>query len=737
MPGVVVHISGDVNSFVITDTTGAYTATLPAGGNYTIAPYSNAFPINGVSTFDAVMIARHVSGAQLITNPYDLIAADIDNNGLITIGDTVQLRQLILAQIANFPNNTSWRFVRADYVFPDPADPFNPPYPESYTNPNLTASVSDIDFIGIKIGDINRSAFLVNLTDSTHLSWIDGIIRVDADTDCLADSNEQALQRWVVQATGLYGTFYGTSNSLGAYSIGLPPGTYDVTLFPPNALWDPCAPVQSGISTTLLGHTAVDFPVRVETECPLLEVDLSAAFLRRCFSNRYYVHYCNQGTIEAEDTYVEVLIDPYLEVQGSSIPWSAVNGNTYTFDLGNVPSGQCDGFWIEVLVSCDATLGQTHCSSAHIYPDSLCLPANPAWSGADLEVSGRCENGEVKFTIRNAGADMTEPAGYVVIEDIMIQMSSGSVQLDAGQTETVTLPANGSTWRLEVDQVPFHPWSTLPSAAVERCGDNGNGAFSTGFITQFPFGDEGSFFDRDCQENIASFDPNDKQGFPRGIDTEHFIPKGQELTYKIRFQNTGTDTAFNIVILDTLSSLLDLTSIRPGTSSHPYRYKMQGEGVAQFLFQDIMLPDSNVNEPLSHGFVQFRAIPRADLPNNSVIENTAAIYFDFNEPVLTNQTWHTIGEQYLNVSNVLFQPGIDLEVYPNPAVATATFYLKSPESLRGRLQLFDLQGRLVQEQAFQTNVFELNAGMLAPGMYLFRIYSEGQVLAAGKLVVGR
>jgi uncharacterized repeat protein (TIGR01451 family) len=738
MTGVVVNITGSGNSFAITDTLGNYTATLPEGGAYTIAPYCNVNHLNGVSTLDLVLISKHWSNETPLTSPFQLIAADVDNNGLTDLTDSLEARKMILGIDPQFLYNTSWRFVRAGYVFPDSLNPFQPPYPESFSIPNLTANVSNVDFIGVKIGDINYTAIPANLTDSTHVSWIDGTVRIDENTDCVADAGEPALQNWVVRAQSPFGTFYGKSNAGGQFSIGVPPGTHTVTLLSPNNLWDICTNPLTNVTTTELNHTAVSFPVQIETECPYMEVDLATPFLRRCFNNVYTVQYCNKGTIAAENATVEVMFDPYLDVVGSSIPWSSVNGNNYTFALGDMQPGQCSSFYVIVYVDCAAEPGQTHCSSAHILPDTLCTPPNPLWSGANLEVSGRCDNGEVIFTIKNTGAAMTEPEQYVVIEDIMIQMTGGGpVLLAANQTQTVALPANGSTWRLEIPQAPFHPWSTQRGVSVEGCGTNGSGSFSTGFVTQFPYADESPAFDTDCHENVASFDPNDKQGFPRGVYDEHFIPENQEISYHIRFQNTGTDTAFNIVILDTLSESLELATLRAGAASHPYTYNILGPGVIQFLFQNILLPDSNVNEAASHGFVQFSIRPKADLPKPTVIENAAAIYFDFNEPVITNRTWHTVGEKYLNISNVVFLPGLELDVYPNPASTAATFFLKSSRPMNGRLLLFDTQGRPARQQAFQTNVFDINLTGLPPGLYFYRLESEGKVVAAGKVGVLR
>lgn len=715
--------------FDLTDGNGEYLFSVPEGDTYTIDPDSDQNPLNGVTTYDVVLISKHILGELPFTSPYQIIAADADCDNSVVLTDTVEIRKLILGIYNEFPCAGSYRFVPADYVFPDPQNPF--PFPETITVENLSGNVTDQDFIGVKIGDVNGSSIPGGGGNGTTIS---GHARLDADLDCVAQPAESPLGDWLVRCYGSGLSLTTTTSSTGHYSFTVPPGTYDVILTPPNPLWQACADTVHDVVVTFLNITQVDFAAQVVTACPLLDVDLSALFLRRCFESNYTVYACNKGTALAEDAFVDVELDPYLTIVSSTIPWSSSNGNTYTFPLGDVEAGLCLSFHITVDVSCDAELGQTHCSEARIYPDTLCVET-PLWGGANLDVEGECQNGEVIFTITNTGEDMTEPVQYIVIEDIMVQMTGGSIQLNGGESQTITIPANGSTWRLEVDQAPNNPWNTIVSAAIEGCGVNGNGTFSLGFVTQFPENEWGGHADEDCQENVGSFDPNDKQGFPRGVAAEHFIPKGTEIEYMIRFQNTGTDTAFTVRILDTLSQYLDVATLRPGGSSHLYDFKMLGSGVAQFLFYNILLPDSTVNEPASNGYVKFRIRPKADLPDNTAVENEAAIFFDFNAPVITNRTLHTIGEQFLNVSTVVFRPGLELEVYPNPATVAATFFLKSATPTEGTLRLFDLQGKLLRTQPFASNTFEVDASGLLPGVYLFRLESEGQALAAGKLTV--
>lgn len=138
----------------------------------------------------------------------------------------------------------------------------------------------------------------------------------------------------------------------------------------------------------------------------------------------------------------------------------------------------------------------------------------------------------------------------------------------------------------------------------------------------------------------CAYDPNDKQVYPRRSENPLFGTNltlfDERLEYTIRFQNTGTDTAFNIVIRDTLSADLDWPTFLPGSASHPFEATLHDDGLLEFHFRHIMLPDSNVNEPGSHGYVNFTILAKPGLDENTVIENEAGIYFDFNPPIVTN-----------------------------------------------------------------------------------------------------
>lgn len=141
---------------------------------------------------------------------------------------------------------------------------------------------------------------------------------------------------------------------------------------------------------------------------------------------------------------------------------------------------------------------------------------------------------------------------------------------------------------------------------------------------------------------IGSYDPNDKAIYPQGICDDGYILNTDTLTYTIRFQNTGTAEAINIFIHDTLSTLLDINTFKIVASSHAMVTELLPDNVLKFKFDNIYLPDSGANEIESHGYVIFEILPLPGLANFSVIDNNAAIYFDFNEPIITNSTHNTL-----------------------------------------------------------------------------------------------
>lgn len=577
------------------------------------------------------------------------------------------------------------------------------------------------------------SAF-VEVDFTGQCAAIQGFVTQDSFANCLNDAGELPLAGWLVEAVG-QDTFYATTDATGFYAMPVDPGNYLVSVVPPTALWLPCAngavvdvPVAGDLET-------VDFLVQPLPGCLELLVNICTPFLRRCFSNYYFFSYCNQGVETATDAYVVVDLDDFMTFTSASLPSSDLGNNQYQFEVGDLEPGECGAFWMEVFINCDAVLGQTHCTAAHIYPDTTCVPNDPLWSGASLQVVAACADDSLRFTVTNVGTSASMPLDFVVIEDAVMYMEDPpSPVLDVDDSFELAVPANGSTWRMEVQQEPFHPLAPAPVVAVEGCGEN----FSTGFINQFPLGDEPPYLDIDCTENVGSYDPNDKQGFPVGYGDEHQVLPGTELQYLVRFQNTGTDTAFQVVIRDTLSSLLDVATVRPGAASHPYQFEVYAGGVLRFSFPDILLPDSSANQAASNGFVQFTVSPRADVPLGSVVENTAAIYFDFNEPVITNTVFHTIDTNFLLANGVDFvAAGAKVSVSPNPFGSSVAVEVTGHQgSNLLTFSLSDIWGRTLATDRFSPPSFVFDGSKLPVGMYFFKIADHGRTVARGRVMKG-
>lgn len=643
--GVPINFTGDSTGQVITNENGEYLIEADSGGIYDLFPFIEDNIENGVDTFDLALLREHFLNVDsVMLSPYQLLAGDMSRSGGISSYDLVLLGKVALG--LSVPVSAPyWFFIDESYVFPNPQHPWLENIPETFSVDLLQDTVY-LNFVGIKLGDVDCSA------DGVFLSGtLSGKVFNDIDEDCTLGNLETGFEHYLLRFDNGNELFYATTNQSGEYIINLEPGSYTVSLELPNDLWLVC---ENEVEVNVIEFEFLDlhFGLQPLLEEPFMEVDISTNFLRRCFDNTYSLRYCNSGTAMAENATVIVHFDEFITPISASIPWTvdAQTPNTFSFEIGNVAAQECGWFTINVALSCDAALGQTHCTSAHVFPEPSLL-SGPEWDGSSLQLNGSCEGGIVKFQIINVGETMEQPLQYIVIEDDLI-MISGEVRLNAGEEKEVIVEANGTTKRLEINQAPGHPGYSQPALSIEACGTNEEGTFSTGFVTQFPEDDADPFISINCQENIGPFDPNDKRAFPKGVGDNHAIEANTALEYQIRFQNVGTDTAFTVVIKDALPEGLDPATFRAGASSHPYRYEICEAGMLNLIFEDIQLPDSLTNEVASHGFIKFRINQKPDHPVGTIIENNAAIYFDFNEPVITNYSWHTIGANFVVADSV-------------------------------------------------------------------------------------
>jgi uncharacterized repeat protein (TIGR01451 family) len=219
--------------------------------------------------------------------------------------------------------------------------------------------------------------------------------------------------------------------------------------------------------------------------------------------------------------------------------------------------------------------------------------------------------------------------------------------------------------------------------------------------------------------SVGSFDPNDKQVKPVGLHEEHYIKSTDELQYVIHFQNTGTAPAHNIIVVDTLANTLDINSIKIVAASHSYRVEKDNR-IVKWIFENIMLPDSNSNEPQSHGFISFKISQNPVNTDGTQIKNSAAIYFDYNSPVITNSTLNTVGNNLLSTGLLDEKKSNDEDfyIYPNPN----SDYLY----INGKFKMLDYQiistnGITLAEGNYLDGI---NTSILHKGIYILKTTTE-------------
>jgi uncharacterized repeat protein (TIGR01451 family) len=571
-----------------------------------------------------------------------------------------------------------------------------------------------------------------------NTNLLEGKIVKDIDKNCKIAITDKPFIGCLVEAKNKIGeSYWGLTDSFGNYSINLDTGNYMVKVYAPNNYnyWQSCTPSVSKTISSLKKTDSLDFLLYPVIDCPALEVQITTPILRRCFNNNYTVKYCNKGTVKADNAYVTVMLDSLMEFISASKSITSQSGRTYRFNLGNLSVDDCGSFDIITRVRCsDSTrLGQTLCVEAKIFPDTICTPLS-LWSGANMTVTGTCLKDSVQFQVRNTGTAPSAVRNSVVVEDEVMFLKI-PIQLPQNGVFTRKFPANGKTWRMAVEQEPNHPTSSTPTAFVEGCRANNSLPFTTGFATRFANDDKALTIDTDCKQIVGAYDPNDKQGFPTGYKSERFVAQNQDIEYLIRFQNTGTDTAFTVVVRDTISEKLDISSIEFGASSHVYEPEIYGKGIVKFTFNNIKLVDSSKNEAKSHGFIQYRIKQQKDLVWGTKIFNNAGIYFDFNEPIITNKTLHTVGGKEIISAIIEKNNGVDLliTVSPNPFTETAIF--ETPLSISADFQVFDMTGKTLRKEKFEGTSFEFHRKGLAAGIYIFKIVENNKTLSVGKLIV--
>ncbi len=235
-----------------------------------------------------------------------------------------------------------------------------------------------------------------------------------------------------------------------------------------------------------------------------------------------------------------------------------------------------------------------------------------------------------------------------------------------------------------------------------------------------------------AQTVTGSYDPNDKlvRTSSGWSDALFHIDQDEWIDYTIRFQNTGTDTAFTVVITDTIAAFLDIASFQQGTSSHTFDVAFKPGRVVEWTFSEILLPDSNVNEPASHGLVNFRIGPASPLLPGTVISNIANIYFDFNPPVITEPS------VLVATTGTGIEPALHsvLTVQPNPTDGLLVVRMTGDEPHPGILRVRSMDGRVVMELRMTGPEVRMDVQGVANGAYVLELLNDNGQRSVARFV---
>ena len=595
----------------------------------------------------------------------------------------------------------------------------------------------------------------LTLTDgegSIYTSYIRGNVFHDQDEECDPDNGEPPFQDWLVRARGIDKTFFGSSDENGDYLIRVDTGEYIVEAVPANSYWESCLP--NGVNMLIdnfYDTTTVNFPIKAKTICPFMEVDISTPFLASCNDVVYTVDYANAGPVDANGVFIEVLLGDSINFIDASLPWTQ-DGNTYTFDIGDMPYNTSGSFIINTFLPCDGiATGQAGLVSAHIYPDTICADPDPQWDGSSIKVTGVCltDVDSVEFRIENiSDDDMTEPRpAFIIEEDLVVFMEQ--FQLDGQMEKVIRVEADGATMRIVAEQSEGHPGNSLPTVAIEGCVEDGM-SFSTGYVTDWPEDDKNASISIHVDEFIESQEEISLVAHPRGYQ-DTYIHANTDITYRYLFRNIGTDTVARVVIRDTLSQYLDITSIIPGASSHQYDLEAYHTGVIKITFDDIELPNAaSPMDPNSFGYVELKIQQNQNNPIGTVIENQAYVIFDYYEPVQSNTYTHVIKAPDLEDFLINFVPHelsslqdddlvelkIDVKAYPNPTSGQVILEVEGwPMNKSLDLIIYNSAGQLIKQDVFRNNQYILPASTFSVGTYIYSLKHEGALIGGGTLIV--
>jgi len=576
-------------------------------------------------------------------------------------------------------------------------------------------------------GECISTPVSVDVSESTctfyGCSYVNGRAFLNVDASCEYDTTDFPVQTQIVSVvnTATNNLFSGLTDEAGNFSIVYPnmPGFYQLQ-------YTNYAPTTSicNITSTLIENTGIqlttdntEISLTATENCTYLKILHDANILRNCRNNYRFVRLENLGTQPANN--VELTLEYHPEITPLSVnyPFTFIN-TILTVQIPQLLPFAHVNVEIFDTISCNVIAGDEICINATTNIPNTC---SSIIDSDAFEIYFDCDNNKLKlFNIGNDELVQGFYLGYFGGYELVNSFTNNNLAI-------------GDSLILENINSDAAEFQIILRNTDQEYLFNGNVnclTDSVGLVRNTAILPNRSY-PLNCEIIRNSYDPNDKQGFPAGLSEENLLLKDQEIKYKIRFQNTGNDTAFTVIIRDTLDSNLDFNTIRIGQASHNYTFQQNGKNVA-FVFNTILLPDSTTNEPASHGFIDFYIKQMSTNPENYSILNKAHIYFDFNDAIVTNTHVYNILEFGVGIEKVAAASTNYFYPIPTEGILFSKMNIKEKNAIK----VIDLQGRRVDVLKYNstTNSYHFSAE-LNNGFYI--IQSETGEVPPQRIILRR
>ncbi len=608
-------------------------------------------------------------------------------------------------------------------------------FPTSATGPNNGSNPQDEPAIQVQENHIyailvnnfsgNLSPYQIDFAGTTAefgpFNEIIGTVFYDSNNDC-TDNIE-------LPASDIFVRAYNANNQPAGVGYSQPNGNYKMlvpAINPPTEVKieqiefpfvEGCSPLTQAISFPPNAENVIfdqlNFSFTYAELCTQFEIEYIPIIYRRCFSAYNHVRIKNSGSLNpGSNDFKLTYPNEYFYPLSSNVAFESLGNNEYLFHPPALDPFQ--EFIVHVLdtVQCEIELNTILCVDAEMTTPNSCQDT----INNELKLSMRIDTLHNKVIVENIGnANMANTYLLNVYNinplDTEFQEIAGNhgIQLNTNETTQISV---------------FSPFIT--ATLLDLFGNtenlevgNSEGLSSNDTLVHFYSLDK----DHGCGAVIGAYDPNDKLGFPAGLGELNRIEPEQTINYRIRFQNTGSDTAFTVLIRDTLTSYLDPYTIIPGASSHPYTFYLD-ENRARFLFNNINLLPQEANEAESIGFVEFKIKQKPNNPISYNIDNQAAIYFDFNEPIYTPVHRYSIYPLPLSANSVIQER---IEIFPNPSTGIINIgWKKEWNQFSKQVRILDLEGRIIRTFENQDLMNPINCSDLAKGCYFIEVLLNGE-----------